>query len=136
MLRTTLLLAIRTLRRYGTNTVLNLSGLAIALSACIIIFLVVTHEYSYDTYHANAGNIYQVVKKEVREGHEEFYGGIALPAKKHWPMIFPDCSLQNSSLLQVLNSPSWMRTISPPVTNSLKIRVYFLWIRVLPNSSR
>ena len=89
MLRSTLLLAIRTLRRYGTNTVLNLSGLAIALSACIIIFLVVTHEYSYDTYHANAGNIYQVVKKEVREGHEEFYGGIALPAKKALLNDFP-----------------------------------------------
>lgn len=89
MIRNYIVLAIRNIKRYGTNSFLNLAGLTIALAACLVIYLVVQHEYSFDTYHANAERVYQVVKKEVKEGNEDFYGGIALPAKKALSNDFP-----------------------------------------------
>jgi putative ABC transport system permease protein len=65
-------IALRNIRRHKSFAALNITGLAVALAACLVIFLVLQHEFSYDTYHKNASRIHQLVKKRVTPDGEAF----------------------------------------------------------------
>ncbi len=52
--------AIRNLARHRIYSAINIIGIAIGLAFCIITFLFVHHEWTYDTFHANADRIYRV----------------------------------------------------------------------------
>ena len=52
--------AIRNLARHRIYSAINIIGLAIGLAFCIITFLFVHHEWTYDTFHENADRIYRV----------------------------------------------------------------------------
>ena len=60
MLRNYLKIALRNLWRNKLYTGLNVGGLAIGLAACLLMALYVDHEFSYDSYHANAHRIVRV----------------------------------------------------------------------------
>lgn len=61
---------------------LNILGTAVALASCIVIFLVLQHEYSYDTWHHNASHIYQVVKKASGPNGDQYEAGVPFVATK------------------------------------------------------
>jgi putative ABC transport system permease protein len=65
-------IAFRNIRRHKSFAVLNITGLAVALAACLIIFLLLQHEFSYDTYHKKASRIHQLVKKRVASDGESW----------------------------------------------------------------
>jgi putative ABC transport system permease protein len=44
-------------------TFLNISGLAIAISCCIVIYLYTSYNLSFDTYHKNSKNIFRLVSE-------------------------------------------------------------------------
>ncbi|MCP4724040.1 MAG: ABC transporter permease, partial [bacterium] len=46
-------IAIRNIKKYKGYSLINISGLAIGLACCILIFLYLQYEYSYDKYHEN-----------------------------------------------------------------------------------
>ena len=52
--------AIRNLARHRIYSTINIIGLSIGLAFCIITYLFVHHEWTYDTFHENADHIYQV----------------------------------------------------------------------------
>ena len=52
--------AIRNLARHRIYSAINIIGLAIGLAFCIITFLFVQNEWTYDTFHKNANRIYRV----------------------------------------------------------------------------
>ena len=52
--------AIRNLARHRIYSVINIIGIAIALAFCILTFLFVHNEWTYDTFHENADRIYLV----------------------------------------------------------------------------
>ena len=52
--------AIRNLARHRIYSVINIIGIAIGLAFCILTFLFVQNEWTYDTFHENADNIYLV----------------------------------------------------------------------------
>ncbi|HMB90314.1 MAG TPA: ABC transporter permease [Rhodothermales bacterium] len=54
-------IALRTLKRQPGSSFINVSGLAIGMACCLLIFLFVHHEWSYDRFHAKADVIYRVV---------------------------------------------------------------------------
>lgn len=60
MLRNYVKIALRNLWRNKLYTGLNVGGLAIGLTACLIMVLYVNHEFSYDTFHPKAGRIVRV----------------------------------------------------------------------------
>ena len=60
MLRNHLTVAWRNLRKYPFYSIINISGLALGLTAFLFIFLFVRHELSYDQYHPQAELIYRV----------------------------------------------------------------------------
>ena len=61
MLKHTLTIAIRNLGRDRGYSLINIIGLSVALACCILMFLFVRHEWTYDTFHANASKIYRIL---------------------------------------------------------------------------
>jgi putative ABC transport system permease protein len=52
--------AIRILRSQKFYSVINIAGLSIGITACILVMLYVKNDLSYDKYHTNAGHIYRI----------------------------------------------------------------------------
>ena len=52
--------AFRALRKNVQHTILNILGLAVGISAFILIMSYITNELSYDNFHKNSDNIYKV----------------------------------------------------------------------------
>ena len=56
----------RNLVRHKVNTSINVLGLTLGITVCLIIFLLVRFELSYDTFHQDKDRIYRVVAHMVR----------------------------------------------------------------------
>lgn len=81
MIRTYLKTALRNLRRHKSHALINISGLAISIAACLLIFVIVQFEFSYDTFQKNYDRIYRVVTSESRrDGSVDKNPGIPCPA--------------------------------------------------------
>jgi putative ABC transport system permease protein len=63
MLLSYLRTAIRNLVRHKVSSVINVVGLSIGISACLVIYLIVHYEFSFDTFHRDGDRIYRVVSK-------------------------------------------------------------------------
>lgn len=61
MFKLNLKIALRNLFRHKTAALINISGLAIGLAACLMLLLYVSYEWSYDRSFKNPENIYQVM---------------------------------------------------------------------------
>lgn len=53
-------IAIRSIARYKSYAAINIFGLALGLASCILIFLIVRNELSYDQYHRHAHRTYRI----------------------------------------------------------------------------
>lgn len=62
MIRNYLKIAYRNLVRHKTFSFINITGLTIALTCCLLIFLYVSDELSYDRYNLKADRIYRVTR--------------------------------------------------------------------------
>jgi predicted permease len=60
--------AVRAIKRHKGYSFINIFGLAIGMTCCILILLWVQNELSYDRYHANGDDIYRIIKQEYTEG--------------------------------------------------------------------
>ena len=59
MLRNYLIVAYRNLVRHKVYSLINVAGLSIGIAFCILTFLYVRHEWTYDAFHENADRIYR-----------------------------------------------------------------------------
>jgi len=66
MIKNFLKIALRNLWKNSTISTIKIVGLAIGLSAVMLIYLYVSFEYSYDNYHKNGDRIYRVAYHVVR----------------------------------------------------------------------
>jgi putative ABC transport system permease protein len=64
MFKNYLLITVRNLKKNSTYSFLNIIGLAVGITAFILIALYVQYELSFDKYHKNADRIYRVVREE------------------------------------------------------------------------
>lgn len=97
-------IAFRNLQKNRKHSLLNIVGLSIALAACIIVFLVIQYETSYDKHLKNYKNIHEIVTKDVDEAGEHFTVGVPFPATKFLRQDFPQyrfAQLMRSSDIQV-----------------------------------
>jgi putative ABC transport system permease protein len=72
MLKNYLTIAWRSLTTNKTYSLINIIGLALGLSACMLIVLYAGHEWSYDKFHKNANRIYWVQAK-LKLGSDSVY---------------------------------------------------------------
>ncbi|HCT29603.1 MAG TPA: hypothetical protein DIW31_02465 [Bacteroidales bacterium] len=63
MFKNYLIISFRNLVRYKLYTILNITGLAIAIACFIFISLFIRYEFSYDQYHESKNNIYRIVSE-------------------------------------------------------------------------
>lgn len=62
MLKNYVTSAIRNLLRYRVYSVINIAGLALSIAFCILTFLFIQDEWTYDTFHDKEQYIYRVVR--------------------------------------------------------------------------
>lgn len=61
MIKKQLLFALRRLGRHKLTTTINILGLTFGILSCVVIYLYVAFEFSYDKFHADADRIYRLV---------------------------------------------------------------------------
>ncbi|WP_153800068.1 ABC transporter permease [Foetidibacter luteolus] len=91
MFKNYLKIATRNLWRHKAFSFINITGLAVGLTACFLIFLYVRFETSYDNFHSKANRIYRVITdtKTPSETIEQAYTSapIAGNVKKDFPEV-------------------------------------------------
>jgi putative ABC transport system permease protein len=56
-------IALRNFQRNKIFSLINIAGLAIGISASLVIYLIVQHEFNFDKFHTDGDRIYRVVSK-------------------------------------------------------------------------
>jgi len=79
----------RSLLRNKSYTAINIAGLAIGIAACLLIFLVVQFETSFDNFHSKKNNIYRVVTAFSNPDGVHLNSGTPLPISKGLRTDFP-----------------------------------------------
>ena len=79
MLKNYFITAIRKLWRHKTFALINVIGLAIGISASLVIYLVVQHDFNFDKFHKDRNRIYRVVSKFDFSGETFYNSGVAYP---------------------------------------------------------
>ncbi|WP_268123135.1 ABC transporter permease [Roseivirga pacifica] len=80
MFKNYLKIALRSLLKSRGTSAINIAGLSIGFACCIIIFLFVQNEMSYDRFHKKADNIFRVLTIDEALGVSSNLVGITLPA--------------------------------------------------------
>ncbi|MCW3087392.1 MAG: ABC-type transport system, involved in lipoprotein release, permease component, partial [Sediminibacterium sp.] len=89
MLKNYLRIAWRNVTRHKVYAAINISGLAVGIAACILLFTVVKYELSYDTFQPNYKQIYHVAS-ERRNSEGVYFGeGVPFPAYDALRVAFP-----------------------------------------------
>jgi putative ABC transport system permease protein len=80
MLQNYLKIALRNLLRNKVYSFINVLGLAIGISACLVIFLLVSFELSFDNFHPDRERIYRVTSGfKDAEGNDYKNSGLSAP---------------------------------------------------------
>ena len=100
MLKNNFKIAWRKINRNKVTTFVNILGLTIGLTACLLIGLLVEHEWNYDDYHQKAAQIYRVNYWMDEDGQRDFYNvnpnALANAIKAEVPGIVLAVQLQKS----------------------------------------
>lgn len=80
---------IRTLFRNRSYTVINITGLAVGIAACLLIFLVIQFQTSFDNFHKNEDRIFRVVAATQTPDGIEYSRGNAFPLAGALKMDYP-----------------------------------------------
>ena len=86
--------------RHRGYAAINIAGLAVGIAACLLLFLVLTYELSFDTFHRNAKNIYHVVTVNKYADGQTYNPGIAMPALEALRADFSQMKI--SPVLQIM----------------------------------
>ena len=87
--------AFRSLARNRNYTIINISGLAVGIAVCLIIFLIIQYHTSFDNFHSKKNRIYRV----LTEAHHADAGDITYAKNVPFPMPaglkaeFPDVDI-------------------------------------------
>src|SRR5690606_11036449 len=98
--------AIRNLLRNKAHASLNLAGLALGISCCIVIFLILRHELSFDNFHEKRDRIYRVTTTFLGDETDEmgaapFPVGEAMAADFAEVEAYTTISFENEGVIKV-----------------------------------
>jgi putative ABC transport system permease protein len=97
-------LALRNLAKRKGYSTLNILGLTIGITCCLLIFQYVAFEKSYDGFHSNAGQIVRLRLDSWQKGRMAWQSATVYPAiaptmKKDFPEVENFCRLIDANLL-------------------------------------
>ena len=90
MLRNYLKIAWRNLAKNKVFSFINIFGLSVGLTCCILISLYIYHEISYDTYHKNANRIFRLGTVFIDQGVGEPGANTSAPLGKLIQQEYPE----------------------------------------------
>ena len=79
MFKNFFLIAARTLLKNKLFTIINVLGLAIGISASLVIFLLVNYHFSFDQFEKDKDRIYRVVSNFSFSGERYYNSGVTDP---------------------------------------------------------
>lgn len=71
MFRNYLLVAFRNLKKQKSFSLINIFGLTLGISCCLLIFLFIMNEFSFDKFHSKADRLYRVMRIANMNGQNE-----------------------------------------------------------------
>jgi putative ABC transport system permease protein len=93
MIRNYFQTAYRSLLRNKSYTFINVAGLALGITVCLIIFLLIQYELRFDTAHSFAERIYRVVRNSKNASGVESTAITPYPFARAFRNDFPDISV-------------------------------------------
>jgi len=90
MLRNYLKIVLRNIKKHKGYSFINIVGLAVGLTCCILILLWVHDELSYDRHHENADRIYRITYAEEIGGAYDHYAVPPFPAAPAFTAEIPE----------------------------------------------
>jgi predicted permease len=81
--------AFRNFQRNKSYALINTLGLAVGIAACLLIFLVVQFESSFDNFHPQKNNIYRVGTEFHNQDGVSYSAGVAFPVANGLRIDFP-----------------------------------------------
>src|SRR5690242_5925415 len=89
MFKNYFLTAIRNFRRNKSYSIINSLGLAVGIAACLLIFLIVQYESSFDNFHPKKNSIYRVGTEFHNQDGVSYSPGICFAATPALRTDFP-----------------------------------------------
>jgi ABC-type antimicrobial peptide transport system permease subunit len=93
MIKNYLLITLRNFLRNKNYTLINVAGLSIGITSCIIIFLIISYELSFDKFNTKFDDIYRVVQISDSESGIEYEAGTPYPLPRAFRNDFNDIPL-------------------------------------------
>ena len=81
--------AFRSLKRNKGYTFINVAGLAVGIAACLLLFLVIQYENSFDNFHPDRNRIYRVGTHFNTPDGTTYSRAACFPAGKQLPLDYP-----------------------------------------------
>ncbi len=77
MLKNYIKIAWRNIVRHKVYSAVNVLGLTLGICACLVIYLIVNYEFSFDRFHSDSERIYRIVGERTDErGEKEFINSV------------------------------------------------------------
>lgn len=92
MIKNNLLLIFRRLRRKKGYSLIHLLGLTAGFTSCLLIFLLVRYEYTFDHHHENKDRIYRINTLSIEEGEREIMSSTPFPLATAFETDFPSAT--------------------------------------------
>jgi putative ABC transport system permease protein len=73
------IIAVRSLQRNKSYTLINFLGLTVGMAACLLLFLLVRYQTSFDTFHTKKDRIYRVISVNRGPQGENRMSGVPYP---------------------------------------------------------
>ncbi len=109
-------IAWRYLMRYKTYTAINIMGLAVGITCCVLIMLFIRSEFSYNRFNAKADRIYRVWQEEKFQGQNFVNTVTPIPMGPAMQSSFPEveamCRVLKSNTLVKIGDKSFNENIT------------------------
>src|SRR5580698_8361907 len=123
MLRNYWKVALRYLLRYKGYTAINILGLSVGITCCILIMLFVKSEFSYDRFNTKSGRIYRAWVDEKDEGKDFINTVTPIPMGPALQANLPDvestCRVYNFNSLVKKGDNTFGQTGAAPGNNGI-----------------
>ncbi len=93
MIRNYIVTTLRNLLRNGMYSLINILGLSIGITSCIVIFLLIRYDLGYDRFHEKHDAIYRVVQNSQSASGEEYGSATPYPFVDAFRNDFPHIPL-------------------------------------------
>ena len=95
---------------------LNIVGLAVGIAACLLIFMIIKYETSFDTFHTKKDNIYRVLTLQSGPDGTEYLSGVPFPTTQSLRLDFP----QLKEVASILRSGGKIYSLNADQTSAPK----------------